>query len=142
MVIPTFKVIFTPLEHIPNMPPRSSYVINICLYLAKTLLFFGLRFYKTIDIYRTRDFRTSILNITTNFNWCSLPFLLMQESTRPPKAYLDFQATHWTADTNMHHAHLTRSPSTHTIGQTQILKPVLCPEIVYHSCSCQLRIYN
>ena len=35
-VNPTFKVIFTPLEYVPIIPPLSSYVINICLYLAKT----------------------------------------------------------------------------------------------------------
>ena len=35
-VIPTFKVIFTPLEYIPTIPPLSFYVIDICLYLAKT----------------------------------------------------------------------------------------------------------
>ena len=50
-VNPTFKVIFTPLEYVPIIPPLSSYVINICLYLAKTLHFFGSRFYKTLDIY-------------------------------------------------------------------------------------------
>ena len=34
-VIPTLKVVFTPLEYVPTIPPLSSYVINICLYLAK-----------------------------------------------------------------------------------------------------------
>ena len=41
----TFKVVFTPLEYIPNIPPLSHYVINTCLYLPKTLHFFGSRFY-------------------------------------------------------------------------------------------------
>ena len=45
-IIPTFKVIFTPREYVPTKPPLSSYAINICLYLAKILHFFGLRFYK------------------------------------------------------------------------------------------------
>ena len=27
---PAIKVIFTPLEYIPNIPPLSSYVINVC----------------------------------------------------------------------------------------------------------------
>ena len=34
VVHPTFKVIFTPLEYDPIIPPLSSYVINICLYIA------------------------------------------------------------------------------------------------------------
>ena len=42
-VTPTFKVIFTPLEYIPIVPPLFSCVINICLYLAKTLHFSAFR---------------------------------------------------------------------------------------------------
>ena len=34
-VILTFKVIFTPLENIPTIPPLSTYIINICLVLLK-----------------------------------------------------------------------------------------------------------
>ena len=33
----TFKVIFTLLEYVPTIPPLSSYIISICLYLAKIL---------------------------------------------------------------------------------------------------------
>ena len=47
---PTFKVNFTPLENIRIVPRLSFYVINICLYLAKTLHFFGSRFFKTMDM--------------------------------------------------------------------------------------------
>ena len=35
-VNPTFKVIFTPLEYIPTIPPLSSYVINVCYNTEKT----------------------------------------------------------------------------------------------------------
>ena len=31
----TFKVVFTPLEYIPTIPPLSSYFINICFVLFK-----------------------------------------------------------------------------------------------------------
>ena len=31
----TFKVIFTPLEYVPTIPPLFSYVINICFVLFK-----------------------------------------------------------------------------------------------------------
>ena len=48
---PTFKVKLTPIEYIPSIPPLSSYIINICLYLAKRLQFFGSRFYKTIALF-------------------------------------------------------------------------------------------
>ena len=42
----TFKIVFTPLEYIPSIPPLPSGIIKICLYLAKILRFFGSRFYK------------------------------------------------------------------------------------------------
>ena len=44
----TFKVIFTRLEYIPSIPPLPFYVINICLYVARMLHFFGSRFYKPL----------------------------------------------------------------------------------------------
>ena len=32
---PTFKVIFTPMEYNPMIPPLLSYVINICFVLTE-----------------------------------------------------------------------------------------------------------
>ena len=46
---PTFKVIFTPLEYIPTIPPLSSYVINICLYLTRRLHFSLEKYTTNID---------------------------------------------------------------------------------------------
>ena len=34
----TFKVVFTPLEYIPTIPPLCSYIINICLYKLNYVL--------------------------------------------------------------------------------------------------------
>ena len=31
-VNPSFKVIFTPLEYVPIVPPLSTYVINVCYF--------------------------------------------------------------------------------------------------------------
>ena len=39
-VIPTFRVIFTPLEYNPKMSPLFSYVINVTFAIKKRLHFF------------------------------------------------------------------------------------------------------
>ena len=64
---PTFKVRLVPMEYIPTIPSLSHYVINICVYLAKRLHFFGSRFYKTTNIYILRDAHS--INSICNYKW-------------------------------------------------------------------------
>ena len=94
----TFKVIFTPLEYILSIPPLSSYVINICLYLA---IIFWFKILQTIDIYKTRDvmllfdlIKTIELSSNEYWEFRELKYKILNSGIREfPFYFLDWDRT-------------------------------------------------
>ena len=57
----TFKVVFTPLEYVPTIPPLSSYVINIFTICRFTIVLYKHRYIYAFSALRSEKGRVNML---------------------------------------------------------------------------------